>query len=86
MPITKDSIKGEEALTPKKERAPRAAKADVSAKADDSGDNFWQLDDDAEAPELVLSVGGTNYEFRKSARVNLPAGQSPDHPNVHKVE
>jgi hypothetical protein len=84
--ITKDSVKTDEPKEASPKRSSRAASKKEEPTLGPEESNFWKLSDDADVPELVLSVGGTNYEFRKASLVNLPAGQTPDHPDVHKVE
>jgi hypothetical protein len=91
MTLKKDSLKGDsdEKLEARadvdSDREKEAPKP--KAKVKKEGDNLWKLDPESEVESpLVLSVGGTNYEFRKNEPVNLPLGQAVDHPDIHEVK
>lgn len=91
MAITKDSIKGD--VDEKLE-----ARADVSEDREQKeepkrrgrppkkaeGVKAYVYEGDRDA--VTLSIGGTNYEFRKGSPVHLPPGQSPTHPDIHEVK
>jgi hypothetical protein len=74
----------------KKDAEPKAnspkvePKAAQRAKKVEQGQKAFVYD----GPEsfVTLSVGGSNYDFRKGEPVYLSPGQSPNHPEVHEVK
>lgn len=77
MAVTKKDVE------PKEDSPKVEPKAAQRPKKDEAGKAYVY-----EGPEdlVVISVGGTNYDFRKGEPVYLPPGQAPTHPNVHEVK
>lgn len=82
MAVTKKSVEGEQEL----EAAADVAKPAQTRKAKRSEQDVKAFVYEGEEDLVTLSVGGTNYDFRKGAPVYLPPGQSPNHPDVHEVK